>query len=131
MSLLFKMPKIKRDHKSSRAVVCLICRYKIFGKGRVINTGTKLIDLIRSKYKLLDNYDPQDMTLPSALCLTCASKLHNSENPNDRRSLPLLKACAYNKTEACHTRACSGASPCSICQTAREMRKKPRTPCHC
>ena len=69
------MPRtfIKRTHEMARSVVCLICRYKIFKKGRVLNNGTKLIDLIREKYPLLSKYDPGDMTLPNALCSSCCS----------------------------------------------------------
>ena len=105
----------------SQSVVCLICRYKIFKKGRVLNNGTKLIDLIREKYSLLSKYDPADMTLPNALCSSCCSDIYNSENSKQSNKLPLIKACAYISTnaepEAMHTRACSAASACYICQS--------------
>ena len=130
------MPKLKRTHLDSRSIVCIICRSKIFKKGRVLNNGTKLIDLLRGKYELLNNYDPGDMTRPNALCPTCCSDLYNSDNDKQlTASPPLLKACAYininAKPEAMHTRACSTVSACDICQTAQQRYKKPHQPCLC
>ena len=129
------MPKFKRNNENLRSIVCLICRYKIFRKGRILNNGSKLIDLIRRKYPLLSNYDPADMTRPNALCPTCCSDLYNSENSKQLRAPPLIKACAYiesnAKPEAMHTRACSAASACDICQTARQLYKQPHKPCLC
>ena len=85
------MPKLKRTHINSRSIICIICRNKIFKKGRVLNNGTKLLDLLRGKYQLLNDYDPDDMTRPNALCPTCCSDLYNSDNDKQHRSPPLLK----------------------------------------
>ena len=49
------MPKLKRTHLDSRSIVCIICRSKIFKKGRVVNNGTTLLNLLRGKYELLHN----------------------------------------------------------------------------
>ena len=97
-------------------LVCLVCRNKIFGKGRRLNSGTKLINLVKSKYNLLCNYDPSDLTMPSALCPTCCSDLYNCENTNQNRCPPVLKACAYENSniDASHTRSCSAESGCDI-----------------
>lgn len=127
------MPKIKLNHERSRYLVCLVCRNKIFGKGRRLNNGTKLINLVKSKYNLLCNYDPSDLTMPSALCPTCCSDLYNCENTNQNRSPPVLKACAYENSniDASHTRSCSAESGCDICQTTRQKYKKNCEPCLC
>ena len=129
------MPKIKRNHENSRSVVCLICRYKIFKKERILNNGTKLIDLIKLKYSFLSNYDPADMTVPNALCTNCCIELYNSDNSQQNSAPPLIKACAYiehnGRPEAMHTRACSASTTCDICLTARQIYKKPHTPCIC
>ena len=75
------------------------------------------------------------MTLPNALCSSCCSDIYNSENSKQSNKLPLIKAFAYISTnakpEAMHTRACSAASACYICQTARQIYKKPHDPCLC
>ena len=110
------MPKNKRNHESSRSVVCLICRYKIFKNGHILKDGANLTTLIRTKYKLLCNYDPSNMTFPNSICPTCRISLNNCKNDSNIKA-PFIKACSYINSEepyinseerpAMHTRMCS------------------------
>ena len=52
---------------------------------------------------------------------------------NNEGSLPLIKACAYTTLDpTMHTRACSDASACIICLTARQHYKPTNCePCQC
>ena len=128
------MPKNKRNHESSRSVVCLICRYKIFKNGQILKDGANLTTLIRTKYKLLCNYDPSNMTFPNSICPTCRISLNNCMNDSNIKA-PFIKACSYINSEerpAMHTRMCSNISACDICITARQLYKpSSRDPCHC
>ena len=113
------MAKIKLNHGSSRSLICLICRYKIFKNGRILKDNATLTNLIKEKYPLLKNYDPSDMTYPNAVCSTCCRGIYYFNN--NEGSLPLIKACAYTIPDpTMHTRICSDASPSTICQTARQ-----------
>lgn len=133
------MSKIKRNHASSRSIVCLICRYKIFKNARILKDKTVLTITIRENYELFHNYDPDDMTLPNAVCSTCARALNNCNKASinqDKAVLPRVKVCAYDHIThtpvAPHTRSCSNSSPCDICQIASQRHKPPtRAPCEC
>ena len=125
------MPKVKLNHASSRALICLICRYKIFRKGRILKDNATLTNVIREKYSVLNNYDPSNMIHPNAICSTCCRAI--AKYNNNAGSLPPIKACAYiNQDPTIHTRMCSITFACSICKTARQ-RYKPsiREPCIC
>ena len=131
------MPKTKRDHSSSRSMVCLICRYKIFKNGSILKDNTRLTLIIQENYELFHNFDPNDMTFPNAVCSTCTRALNRFSNSNNKEDLPHLKVCAYSSSNitpaaATHTRSCSNASPCDICQIAGQ-RNNPssRDVCKC
>ena len=127
------MPKVKRNHASSRLLVCLICHCKFFRNGRTLMNKTNLTTIIREKYELFCNYDPLDMTFPNAVCSTCARALYSCNN-NEGGTLPIAKACAYINTKPTlpHTRTCSNASPCDICQIAGQKYKQSKPePCQC
>ena len=130
------MPKVKRNHTSSRSLICLICRFKIFKNGRILTDKMKLTEMIRGQYNLLSHYDPSDTTFPNAICSTCCRGVYSSAG-NEGGRLPLLRACAYthtlsDPTTATHTRTCSNASACDICQTAgQRVNPSTRNPCLC
>ena len=130
------MPKVKRNHTSSRSLICLICRFKIFKNGRILTDKMKLTEIIRGQYNLLSHYDPSDTTFPNAICSTCCRGVYSSAG-NEGGRLPLLRACAYthtlsDPTTATHTRTCSNASACDICQTAgQRVNPSTRNPCLC
>ena len=117
------MPKNKRNHESSRSVVCLICRYKIFKNGHILKDGANLTTLIRTKYKLLCNYDPSNMTFPNSICPTCRISLNNCKNDSNIKA-PFITASSYIDSEvwpAKHTRMCSNTSAFYICITAQQL----------
>ena len=91
------MPKVKRNHTSSRSLICLICRFKIFKNGRILTDKMKLTEIIRGQYNLLSHYDPSDTTFPNAICSTCCRGVYSSAG-NEGGRLPLLRACAYTHT---------------------------------
>ena len=128
------MPRPKRDHNSSRSLVCLICWSKIFGNGgRILKCDDVLTCLIKDKYPLLSRYDPSDLTLPNGICSTCCRNLYKCKT-DPAQSAPLIKACAHsdNSASAMHTRECSNASACAICTTAGQQGRPPsREPCQC
>ena len=132
LPFLSVMPKA-RNHEKSRSLVCLICWSKIFGNGgRILKPGAKLTCLIKDKYAILNNYDPSELTLPNAICSTCCRTLYKFEK--NATNAPLIKACAYsiNSDSTMHTRGCSSAAACNICQIAREQyRPSSRDPCLC
>lgn len=127
------MPRAKRNHQSSRSLVCLICWFKLFGSGgRILKHGATLTSLIKAKYSLLRHYHPSDLTLPNAICSTCCRTLYKCEANTGQA--PLIKACAYtgNSDPAMHTRGCTHASACAICRTAgQQYRPSSREPCLC
>ena len=129
------MPGDKRNHNSSRALVCVICYYKIFRNGKVLKNNIKLTHLIREKYPLLSNNDPDDMADPNGLCSSCSRTLYRS-NKNSDVKVPYLKACKYANSDiarsSVHTRTCSNATPCDICLIARSKYKpSSHDPCNC
>ena len=128
------MPRVKRNHNSSRSLVCLICRFKIFKNGSILKDNSKLTSIIRANYELFNDYDPNDMTFPNGVCSTCTRALNKSHNSKNKDILPTLKLCAYNaaSTAVTHTRSCSNASPCDICLIAGQQYKpSSRENCKC
>ena len=127
------MPKTKRNHISSRSIVCVICRYKIFKNGRVLKNSGKITNVIKERYTLLSNYDAENVTFPTGLCSSCSRSLYNCDT-NKEAKLPFLKACSYINSErpSIHTRECANAAACDICLTARQMYKpSSHDPCDC
>lgn len=127
------MPKFKLIHNSSRALVCLICWHKIFGKGgRILKHDDKLTQLIKTKYNILNQYNPSDLSLPNSICCRCRISLIKCETNNEVQA-PLIKACVYGTVSAPSLNTlCSDGSPCLICKTAKlRYRPSSRAPCSC
>ena len=112
------MPKVF-DHEKSRSLVCLVCRKKIFANGRKIINGSNTLAKIRKLYKIFEQYDPEDMTVPNSLCSNCLRGIYRCTD--EHSTPPRVMACAYFKNDKIHTRGCVGA--CNICTTARQRFK--------
>lgn len=79
------MPNSKRDHSENRRVVCLLC----MTKGKTMRKITRPLHEVIEE-NVLEGYDPNDERLPTAVCSTCFTVLHEYKKGCYKRKIQLF-----------------------------------------
>ena len=112
------MPYEKRSHEDNRKVVCLLCMQKAKSMRGI---SSVIHDTI--KEHVLEEYDANDPRLPSVVCQTCFTVLHEYRRGCFRRKIQVFDSANLKPLKP--TTRSQESCDCTVCEIGRSTFQSP------